>query len=233
MLFFRDSGVCPVLKYSCIIYTLRFSALASCVALSPASMQSYARCSDAHGCANAAKTWMSKSGLALTKNNLFLKSPSMHKVNFFLSRLFLLHLLISSTALANETNEINITDAWISEAPPTVSVLAAYAKIQNKSTATKILSSVTSPSFSSIEIHLSKVTDGMARMEKQTFLTIPAVSSIELSPGNYHLMLFNPETQLKAGDNATITFNFSDGSSKSVQAPVEKRNIAGHDHHNH
>jgi len=157
----------------------------------------------------------------------------MHKVNFFLSRLFLLHLLISSAAMANETNEINITDAWISEAPPTVSVLAAYAKIQNKSTVAKILSSVTSPLFSSIEIHLSKITDGMASMEKQTFLTIPAESSIELSPGNYHLMLFDPETPLEAGDNVTITFNFSDGSSKSVQAPVEKRKIEVHNHHDH
>jgi len=55
MRFFRDtmchsveiihgSGVSAVLKSSCIIYTLRFSALASCVALSPASMQSCARC---------------------------------------------------------------------------------------------------------------------------------------------------------------------------------------------
>jgi|GEM_PF-3206464 len=41
-------------------------ATASGVALPPASMQSSVRCTDAHGCANAAKTWMSKSGLTLT-----------------------------------------------------------------------------------------------------------------------------------------------------------------------
>ena len=37
-------GVKNVLECSFITYTLRFSALASCVALPPASMQSCARC---------------------------------------------------------------------------------------------------------------------------------------------------------------------------------------------
>ncbi len=97
MSFFRDSGVSAVLEYpqgtlsSCIAYTLWSSALASCVALPRecvpdilyllhpwsrlASMQSCAQFSDAHGCANAAKTWMSKSGLALTKKILFVEAP--------------------------------------------------------------------------------------------------------------------------------------------------------------
>jgi len=49
MHFFRYSYVGSVLEYpegtlsSCIIYTLRFSALASCVTLPPASMQSCAQ----------------------------------------------------------------------------------------------------------------------------------------------------------------------------------------------
>jgi len=61
MLFFRDICVS--------------SATAPGVALPPASMQSSALHSDAHECANAAKTWMSKSGLALTKKILFSEVP--------------------------------------------------------------------------------------------------------------------------------------------------------------
>lgn len=157
----------------------------------------------------------------------------MHTIHKIKLSFFLLLIFFYGLVLADESQDINISNVWISEAPPTVSILAAYANIQNKSTETKTLSSVTSPLFSRVEIHLSKITDGMATMEKQTSLTIPAEKSVELSPGNYHLMLFNPETPLRVGDKATIVFTFSDGLSKSVQATVEKRKNDGHDHHHH
>ncbi len=155
----------------------------------------------------------------------------MLKTKLLSSNLLIILCSITNPVLAEDVQGINITDIWVSEAPPTVSILAAYAKIQNKSTETKTISSVSSPLFSKIEIHLSKITDGIATMEKQTSLTIPAESSVELSPGNYHMMLFDPKKPLKAGDNTTITFTFSDGLSKSVLAPVKKRNNDGHDHH--
>ena len=157
----------------------------------------------------------------------------MNKVNLLLLTTFFIQHLFSSLTFANESVGVDISNAWISEAPPTVSILAAYARIQNNSSDTKTLTSVTSPFFSSIEIHLSKITDGMVSMEKQSSLSISAGSTIELSPGNYHLMLFNPETPLKAGNTATLIFNFSDGTSESVQAPVTKRGNDGHDHHHH
>ena len=157
----------------------------------------------------------------------------MRKVKFFSYNIFLILCALTNLVSAEDVEEIIISDIWISEAPPTVSTMAAYAKIQNQSHETKVLTSVSSPTFSRIEIHLSKIADGMASMEKQTSLKIPAENSVELSPGSYHLMLFNPETSLLAGDKATIIFSFSDGSSKSVQAPIKKRNNDGHDHHHH
>ena len=57
MRFFRDGRVCIVLKSSCIIHTFRFSTLASCFVLPPASMQSSAR-----------------NFLALAKKSLFLEA---------------------------------------------------------------------------------------------------------------------------------------------------------------
>ncbi|GEM_PF-2017713 len=58
MHFFRDSGASSVPESSCISYTLRFSAIAPCIALPPAFMQSRAR-----------------SFLALTKKLLFIEEP--------------------------------------------------------------------------------------------------------------------------------------------------------------
>lgn len=152
----------------------------------------------------------------------------MHKIKLLL---LVSPLFFSCFVSANEN--ISISDVWISEAPPTVSVLAAYAKIQNTSNEAQTLILIRSPIFSKIEIHLSKVVNDMAKMEKQNSLTIPAQGSVELSPGAFHLMLFDPKALLKAGDTTTITFTFADGTSNTVEATVEKRNNGEHEHHHH
>jgi len=77
MPFSHDCDVSSTTARSLFLTRLYHSHPCECpgVVLPPASMQSSVRCSDAHGCANAAKTWMSKSGLALTKKLLFLEVP--------------------------------------------------------------------------------------------------------------------------------------------------------------
>ncbi len=153
----------------------------------------------------------------------------MHKIKLILSLSFLFFSLL----FADENTNVNISNVWISEAPPTVSVLAAYATIENLSDQTQTLTSVTSSSFSKIELHLSKVVDEMATMEKQETLMIPAKDSIEFTPGAYHLMLFDPKISLKAGDKINLIFTFADNTSHNIEALVEKRNNDNHEHHHH
>lgn len=150
-----------------------------------------------------------------------------------LTLLFLITQLVSYPVYADSTQLITIDNVWISEAPPGVTTLAAYATIYNGSNETKMLTSVSSPLFSSVEIHLSKIVNGIARMEKQAAITINADDTIKLSPGGYHLMLFNPDKPLQSGNSASISFNFSDGTSLSVEAPVLKRQNDSHQHHHH
>ncbi len=157
----------------------------------------------------------------------------MHNNRPVLALLFLFTQLVSYPVFADDTQDISINNVWISEAPPSVTTLAAYATIYNGSNETKTLASVSSPLFSSIEIHLSKVVEGIARMEKQSSLTINPKESIELAPGSYHLMLFNPDKPLQAGNSVSISFNFSDGTSLSVEAFVLKRQNDSHQHQHH
>lgn len=152
----------------------------------------------------------------------------MHKIK----QLLLVSILFFSCSLSANEN-ISISDVWISEAPPNISVLAAYAKIQNTSDELQTLILIRCPLFSKIELHLSKVIDGVAKMEKQNSLTIPAQDTIELSPGAFHLMLFDPKAPLKSGDTTTITFTFADGTSNTVEANVKKRNVSDHEHDHH
>jgi copper(I)-binding protein len=157
----------------------------------------------------------------------------MNKVNLFLLTTFIFQTLFPSSALSNESGEVSFSDAWINEAPATVSVLAGYANIHNASDKSITLLTVSSPNFSKIEIHRSVLNGDMVSMEKQETLAIPAKNTIKLSPGDLHLMLFDPDKPLRAGDTATLNFSFSDGNNQTIEARVERRSSEDHSHHHH
>lgn len=137
--------------------------------------------------------------------------------------------LVISPAFAD--NNITIDKVWINEAPPTVTVLAGYARITNNSENDVTLNNISSPEFTTIEIHRSFITDGMAHMEKQNDLIIPAGKTIEFRPGDYHLMLFDPKTLKKSGQEVMLNFCFSNGETISVTATIERRDNMEHEHH--
>lgn len=128
-------------------------------------------------------------------------------------------------------NNIEITDAWISEAPPTVNILAGYFTIVNHSDQPLDLTAAQSPLFERIEFHLTKTEDGMARMQEAAVITIPAQSEFRFSPGEYHLMLFNPVKTLKSGDLVPLQLTFSKDISIGVEAKVKRGEHSGQ--HNH
>ena len=48
-----------------------------------------------------------------------------------------------------------------------------------------------------------------------------------MEPGGNHLMLMNPNTQLRAGDEVTITLRFQDGLELTVPFRVKKTRLGG------
>jgi len=128
-------------------------------------------------------------------------------------------------------NNIEIEDAWISEAPPTVKILAGYFTIVNHTEDPVDLISAQSQAFERIEFHLSKTRDGVAHMQKQESTTIPAKSEFSFTPGAYHLMLFNPMQALNSGDFVQLQLVFSNGDSIDIKAEVKRGDHSGH--HNH
>ena len=137
---------------------------------------------------------------------------------------------MTSTAFAGSALEVE--NLWIAEAPPVSKVLAGYMQIKNTGDKDQKLVSATSRDFSSIEFHRSIERDGMASMQRQKFLLVPAGGSLTLKPGDYHLMLFNPTKKLRAGDDTTIQFKLEDGTTISDTAIVKKSTV-DHSHHNH
>jgi periplasmic copper chaperone A len=83
------------------------------------------------------------------------------------------------------------------------------------------LLSVTSPLVIRIEMHDSKMHGGMMKMESlDGGITVPASGEVKFSEGGKHIMLFNINPSLKAGENVQLNFTFASGTILQAFAPV-------------
>ncbi|HEX9626965.1 MAG TPA: copper chaperone PCu(A)C [Acidiferrobacterales bacterium] len=137
---------------------------------------------------------------------------------------------VAVTAQAAET--IQVEDAWIREAPPGAAVLAAYLTLENRGDAERALVGADSPDFGRIEIHATRMKNGMASMEQLKHLKIAARGREALAPGGTHLMLMQPRRALRAGDRVTLTLRFAGGANLATEAVV-RRDEQPDDHHHH
>jgi copper(I)-binding protein len=127
---------------------------------------------------------------------------------------------------------LEVRDAWIREAPPTASVLAAYMVISNTGGTPARITAIASPDFDHTELHRTIVESGVARMVPIEKLEIAAGEMISLEPGGIHLMLINPLRQLRQGDTVTLILQCADGTSDTFTAPViRETGEAAHQHH--
>ena len=136
-----------------------------------------------------------------------------------LSLLSFVFLFLSNTA--NAANAIKIENAWSPEAPPVVKVLAGYMKINNLSNKDIKINSVKSSMFERVEIHITKMKNGMMKMVKQENLNIKAKSFIELKPGGLHMMLIGKSKPVKAGSVIPLTLSFDNGETITVDLKVK------------
>jgi len=136
-----------------------------------------------------------------------------------MSRLPLILLLIfSPIALA----ELDISDPWIKNLPPSIPVRAGYMTIHNPQPQAVSIVSLRSDAFASVEIHQSIEQDGMMRMEQLPSLKIESNSSVQLAPGGLHLMMMNPSEPTRPGDQLEIVIVLDDGSEQRVVMQVKR-----------
>lgn len=151
-------------------------------------------------------------------------------MHYFLS--FIL-LFLPGLVLADSTPRIVIDQAWIRETPPGVSPMAGYLQISNNSDETIVLQKISSSMFQRVELHRTRIEGEVARMERKDNLTLSPGQTVQLKPGDYHLMLFTPSRPLRTGDRVPLTFNFKDLPPQTVEAEIRKHDsgAAGHHHH--
>ncbi|WP_455218313.1 copper chaperone PCu(A)C [Kaarinaea lacus] len=137
------------------------------------------------------------------------------------SSLFFLVLFITSLSSYAEES-VQVTNAWINEAPPMAKSLAGYMEIHNRTDKSIMLRSITSPNFELAEFHKTEIQDGMARMTPVSQVVIKPHSKISFEPGGLHMMLINPRKEIKKGEKIEITLHFPNDKELTFTAKVKK-----------
>lgn len=114
----------------------------------------------------------------------------------------------------------SLQNAWVTAPPPGSSVAAVYMVIANSGETAAKLVSVESDDFDEMMFHRTVIEDGVASMRHLEFLEVPSSGSLTLEPNGLHIMAIEPERELKAGDQVSISFTFDNGETYSADVPV-------------
>ena len=137
-----------------------------------------------------------------------------------LSAMFIASILISA---CSKQDSIEIKNQWVRASNDGQDVSAAYMTIvSNEDTS---LITIDSDVADVIEIHSMSMENGVMKMRMLDTLDLIAGKPTELSPGGFHLMLFDLKKPLTAGKEAHFTLHFKNkaGQEKtiSVTSPIK------------
>lgn len=104
-----------------------------------------------------------------------------------------------------------VANGYVRDTLPGQTVTAAYCELTNTTSEDAVLTGVSTPIASSVEMHETRNDGGMVRMRRLDRLVIPAGSSVRLEPGGRHLMLFDADTE--GTQEAPFVFEFAAGQS--------------------
>lgn len=139
----------------------------------------------------------------------------------FKTTAFFTAILMSASAYA----DVTVSDAWTRASRPGQKVGAAYMTLQSPEDTTLV--KVESPAAGTVEIHSMTMNDGVMKMRMLENLPLKANEAIKLAPGGFHLMLFDLEKPLQAGETVQFTLHFKDSAGKTsslqTDAPVRTK----------
>jgi periplasmic copper chaperone A len=115
--------------------------------------------------------------------------------------------------------EVTVKDAWVRGTVTGQKVTGAF--MQLSSTTDAALVDASSPSAKFVEIHEMKKEGDVMKMRAIDRLPVPAGKSVDLTPGGYHMMLFDLKAPLNAGDVVPLTLTFEDGKGKKSTVDVK------------
>ena len=129
-------------------------------------------------------------------------------------RAFVLLLAIAATlpACARDRDcAPRVREGWVRLLPGGMPMHAGFGRIENPCAMPLTITGARSAAYGSVELHESRVVEGMNRMRAVPELRIAPDDAAVLKPGGLHLMLMDPRAPLKDGSRVAIEFTLQDG----------------------
>ena len=117
-------------------------------------------------------------------------------------------LVLLGACSAEESPPLGVSEVTAYAALPGQPAGVAYFSLQNSTPGAVTLRQVSSPEYSSVEMHMTLMDDGVARMTPLDLLTVAGQSAVIFAPGGPHLMLMEPIEGLATGDEVTLVFHY-------------------------
>ena len=132
-------------------------------------------------------------------------------------------LVVAIGCAQTATAQVVVSGAWVRGTVEGQTSTVAYMRL--KSDAAARLVSVSTPLAARCAVHQMTMDGNLMRMHAVDSLQIPAGGTVELAPGQQHLMLEGLKRELKEGESVALTLQFVDASGArqtvQVQAPVQ------------
>jgi len=131
---------------------------------------------------------------------------------------------------------IAVSDAWTRASAPGQKVAGVYFRITSSFEARLV--GVETALTRVSELHYMTMDEGVMRMRQVASVDLPAGKAVSFKPGGYHVMLFDLQEPLKAGEQIAIDLLVEDegGEQSRVPVTVDVRNLDGskaEQHHHH
>ncbi|MDQ3289224.1 MAG: copper chaperone PCu(A)C [Pseudomonadota bacterium] len=88
---------------------------------------------------------------------------------------------------------------------------AGFARIENPCGMPLEIVGASSPAFSDVSLHETRIDEGISRMRAVEELHVPANGFVQLEPGGLHLMMMGAKAPLTPGSTVRIEFALKDG----------------------
>lgn len=141
-----------------------------------------------------------------------------------MKKFLLILTIIFATPIAYADATISIQNAWVRASTPGQKIGAAYMTIKSNENVEMVYAETSRAG--SVEMHSMTMNNGVMKMRMLESLPVKANQPASLAPGGLHLMLFDLDAPLKAGEKITFRLCFKNSAGKileqTITAPVKE-----------
>lgn len=130
-------------------------------------------------------------------------------------------LFFALTSVGLASDALSVANPYVRAMPPVIKNTTAYMQLKNSGDLQRTLVSAESSVARLVELHTHIREDGMLKMRRVEKIDIPAHQTVELKPGDMHVMLIGLTKNLNKLDSIELTLVFENGERMKIDTPVK------------